>query len=71
MDAITFRYIISLAVLEKLDMILIDVITAYLYVELDTNITIRVLEGLTLTETTNNKPRGMFSIWKNVVQSSL
>lgn len=31
MDAITFRYLIALAVSEKLEMRLLDVITAYLY----------------------------------------
>ena len=41
MDAITFRYLISLVVSEKLDMRLMDVITAYLYGELDTDIYIR------------------------------
>ena len=30
-DAITFRYLISLAVFEGLDMRLMDVVTAYLY----------------------------------------
>ncbi|KAM2746666.1 hypothetical protein PS2_022226 [Malus domestica] len=38
-----------------------DVITAYLYGELDTDIYMKVLEGLKLPEATN-KPRGMFSI---------
>ncbi|KAM1603471.1 hypothetical protein ACFX13_031052 [Malus domestica] len=61
MDAITFRYLISLVVSEKLDMRLMDVITAYLYGELDTNIYMKVPEGLKLPETTN-KPRGMLSI---------
>ena len=38
MDAITFRFLISLAVLEGLDMRLVDVITAYLYGSLDNDI---------------------------------
>ena len=38
MDTITFRYLISLLVSEKLDMRLMDVITTYLYGELDTDI---------------------------------
>ena len=61
MDAITFRYLISLVVSERLDMRLMDVITAYLYGELDTDIYMKVPEGLKLPET-SNKPRGMLSI---------
>ena len=38
MDVITFRYLISLAVSEKLHMRLMDVVTAYLYGKLDTDI---------------------------------
>ena len=38
-----------------------DVITAYLYGELDTDIYMKVSEGLKLPET-SNKPRGMLSI---------
>ena len=51
----------SLVVSEKLDMRLMDVITAYLYGELDTNIYMKVLEELKLPKTTN-KSRGMLSI---------
>ncbi|KAM2222834.1 hypothetical protein ACFXTI_016937 [Malus domestica] len=61
MDAITFRYLISLTVSEKLDMRLMDVITAYLYGELDTDIYMKVPEGLKSPETAN-KSRGMLSI---------
>ena len=45
MDAITFRFLISLAVLEGLDMRLVDVITAYLYGSLDNDIYIYVYEN--------------------------
>ncbi|KAM2344546.1 hypothetical protein ACFXTH_008536 [Malus domestica] len=38
MDIITFRYLISLVVSEKLNMQLIDVVTAYLYRDLDMEI---------------------------------
>ena len=38
MDAITFRYLISLAISEGLDMRLMDVVTAYLYGSLDANV---------------------------------
>ena len=37
-DAITFRYLISLAVFEGLDMRLMDVVTAYLYGSLESDI---------------------------------
>ena len=46
MDAITFRYLISLAVSEKLDMRLMDVVTAYLYGMLDIDILMKVSKGL-------------------------
>ncbi|BBH05089.1 Disease resistance protein CC-NBS-LRR class family [Prunus dulcis] len=62
MDTITFRYLISLAVSEKLEMRLMDVITAYLYGELDTDIYMKVPEGFRLPEAARNKPRGMFSV---------
>ncbi|CAL9011563.1 unnamed protein product, partial [Prunus brigantina] len=61
MDAITFRYLISLAISEKLDMLLMDVVTAYLYGELDANIDMKVPEGLKLAES-NTKSRNMYSI---------
>jgi hypothetical protein len=38
MDVITFHYLISLVVSEKLNMQLIDVVTVYLYGDLDTEI---------------------------------
>ena len=44
MDAITFRYLISLTVFEGLDMRLMDVVTAYLYESIDTNIYIKIPE---------------------------
>ncbi|WP_284343919.1 reverse transcriptase domain-containing protein, partial [Dyella mobilis] len=59
MDAITFRYLISLIVLERLDMHLMDVVTAYLYGNLDTDIYMKVPEGFQLPQ---GKPRDMYSI---------
>ena len=38
MDAITFLFLISLAVLERLDMHIMDVITTYLYGSMDNDI---------------------------------
>ena len=59
MDAITFRYLISLVVSEGLDMHLMDVVTAYLYGILDADIYMRVPEGFSLPEA---KPRNMYSL---------
>ena len=62
MDAITFLYLISLAVLEGLDMRLMDVVTTYLYGSLDANVYMKIPEGFTLPEAMNSKPRRMYSI---------
>ena len=50
MDAITFRFLISLAIFEGLDMCVMDVITAYLYGSIDNDIYIKILEGFKLPE---------------------
>ena len=42
MEAITFRYLISLAVSEELDMRLMDVVTTYLYGSLDANVYMKI-----------------------------
>ena len=62
MDAITFRYLISLTVSEGLDMRLMDVVTAYLYGSLDANVYMKIPEGFTLPEAMNSKPRSTYSI---------
>ena len=41
-DAITFRYLISLAVSKGLDMRLMDVVTTYLYGSLDDNVYMKI-----------------------------
>ena len=46
MDAITFRFLISLVVSEGLDMHLMDVNTAYLYGSIDNNIYLKSLKDL-------------------------
>ena len=61
-DAITFRYLISLAVSEGLDMRLMDVVTTYLYGSLDANEYMKIHEGFTLPEAMNSKQRSMYSI---------
>ena len=62
MDAITFRFLISLVVSEELDMRLMDVITAYLYGSIDSDIHMKIPEGFKLPEAVSTKPRSMFSI---------
>ena len=62
MDAITFHFLISLAVSEELDIRLMDVITAYLYGSIDSDIHMKILEGFKLHEAVSTKPRSMFSI---------
>ena len=62
MDAITFLYLISLAVSEGLDMCLMDVVTTYLYGSLDANVYMKIHEGFTLLEAMNSKPWSMYSI---------
>ena len=42
MDAITFRYFITLVVSEGLDMRLMDVVTTYLYGSLDPNVYMKI-----------------------------
>ena len=44
MDAITFRFFISLVEKENLDMRLMDVVTTYLYGSLDNDIYMKILE---------------------------
>ena len=62
MDAITFRFLISLAVSEKVDMRLMDVITAYLYGSIDSDIHMKIPEGFKLPEVVSTKSRSMLSI---------
>ena len=45
MDGITFRYLVSMTVKERLDMHLMDVMTAYLYGLLDADIYMKVPDG--------------------------
>ena len=60
MDVITFHYLICLVVSEKLNMQLMDVVTAYLYEDLDMEIYMKVLEGLPLTSS-NSLDHGTLS----------
>ena len=46
MDGITFRYLIAMAVNMNLQIKLMDVVTAYLYGSLDTEIYMKIPEGI-------------------------
>ena len=59
MDAITFRFLISLTVSEGLDTHLMDVITAYLYGFIDNDICMKIPKGFKLPKANNTKPRSM------------
>ena len=48
MSGITFRYLISLAVQKRLSMQLMDVVTAYLYGSLDSDIYMKVPNGISI-----------------------
>ena len=61
-DATTFRYLISLAIHEKLGMCLMDVVTAYLYGPLDCDIYMKIPKGLKFPTTHNSGPRELYSI---------
>ena len=62
MDAITFHFLISLAVLKGLDMRLMNVITVYLYGSMDNDIYMKIPEEFKLPEANCTKPRSMYSI---------
>ena len=59
MDAITFRFLIRLAVSEGLDMCLMDVITSYLYGSINNDIYMKIPGGFKLPEANNTKTRNM------------
>jgi hypothetical protein len=53
-DAITFRYLISLATHEKLDMCLMNVVITYLYRSINNDVYIKILEGFKMLEAYNS-----------------
>jgi len=55
MSGITFRYLISLAVQNGLSMPLIDVVIAYLYGSLDSNIYMKVSKGISIPNPKENR----------------
>ncbi|KAM2935901.1 hypothetical protein COP2_033557 [Malus domestica] len=62
MDVTTFCSLISLVVSEKLNMQLMDMVTTYLYKDLDMEIYMKVPEGLPLTGSNSSKPQNILSI---------
>jgi len=65
MDAITFRYLMSLSVSNNLDMYLMDVVTAYLYGSLDNDIYMKISEGLKLPEALDSSKSKDIYMWSN------
>ena len=61
-DTITLRYLVSLAVHEKLDMHLMDVVTAYLYGKLDKDIYMKIPKGFKMPEAYDPNHREIYSI---------
>jgi hypothetical protein len=61
-DAITFRFLINLAVTESLNMRLMDVVTTYLYGLRDNDIYMKFLEGYKMPEAYISKSRSIYSI---------
>ena len=60
MDLIIFRFLINLVIFEKLEMRLMDIVTAYLYGSLDSDIYMKIPEGFKLPDACT--PRNLFSI---------
>ena len=55
MSGITFRYLISLAVQNRLSLQLMDVVTAYLYGSLDSDIYMKVPDGISVPDSRTNR----------------
>jgi hypothetical protein len=55
MNGITFRYLISLAIQKYLSLQLMDVVTAYLYGSLDSNIYMTIPDGISVPNTNANR----------------
>ena len=51
MDTITFHFLISITVSEKLEMYLMDVVMAYFYGSLDSDIHMKIPKGYKMPET--------------------
>ncbi|KAG7549820.1 Reverse transcriptase RNA-dependent DNA polymerase [Arabidopsis thaliana x Arabidopsis arenosa] len=62
MDAITFRFLMSLAASKNLEMYLMDVVTAYLYGSLDNDIYMKIPEGLKMPEALRSKSKEICAV---------
>ncbi|CAA7033812.1 unnamed protein product [Microthlaspi erraticum] len=62
MDAITFRFLMSLAASQNLEMYLMDVVTAYLYGSLENEIYMKIPEGLKMPEDLKSKAKEICSV---------
>ena len=62
---ITFRYLISLAIHEKLEMRLMDIVTAYLYGSIDNDIYMKILKGFKFPKANNMNSQKIYSIKLN------
>ena len=60
MDTITFCFLISMVVAKNLEMRFMDVVTAYLYGSLDSDIYMKILEALKMHKAYT--PRNLYSI---------
>ena len=60
MSGVTFRYLISMTAGSSLNMQLMDVVTAYLYRSLDSDIYMKVPDGLKIPDPKVN--RNMYSV---------
>ena len=61
-DAITFRYLTSLAVSKNLEMCLMNVVTAYLYGSLDNDIYMKIPEEFKMPEVSSSKLKELYFI---------
>nr|GEW87091.1 putative RNA-directed DNA polymerase [Tanacetum cinerariifolium] len=64
-DATTFQYLISLVIQEGIDLRLMDVVTAYLYGSLDTEIYMKLPEGYKMPESSEKNSREQYAIKLN------
>ena len=62
MDAITFKFLISLVITENLDMRLMNVVTANLYGSLNNDIYMKISEGYKMLATYGSMSQSMYSI---------
>ena len=61
-DAITFRFLVSLITSKGLDIRVMDVVIAYLYGSIDTNIYMKILKGFNMPKANKFKPCSLYSL---------